>query len=185
MTWKVVFSRSLLTTHLTTHCSHEWRMGLNEWLIRTLLLHCGFLMRDHSNQNVRFFCIPFQTCSQNSFVYNPKYMTRLFLSSISAYVRNGGWIMGWKKISEVNSNSLRKRALARQLKRAQAFHETHFFVRKPTRIPVLEVFLCVALYVAFTVWLRDLYSQCGWEFQSCPAVGLLSDLHAFRSFAQL
>lgn len=69
--------------------------------------------------------------------------------------------MGWKKISEVNFNSLRKRALERQLKRAQAFHETHFFVRKPTRILVLEVFLCVALYVDFTVWLRDLYSQCG------------------------
>lgn len=31
------------------------------------------------------------------------------------------------------------------------FHETHFFVRKPTRILVLEVFLCVALYVDFCV----------------------------------
>lgn len=30
----------------------------------------------------------------------------------------------------------------------------------------MRVFLCVVLYVDFTVWLRDLFTQCGGEFQT-------------------
>lgn len=67
------------------------------WRLKALLLHCGFLMRDHSDQNVRCKRAQLQICTQNSLAGNQKYMPWCFLFSKQVRLWNGGRMMDWEK----------------------------------------------------------------------------------------
>lgn len=68
------------------------------WRLKALLLHFGFIMRDHSDQNVRCHGAQFQTCPPNSSVGNQKYMPWHLLFSIFVCLWDGGWMTDWEKL---------------------------------------------------------------------------------------
>lgn len=97
-----------------------WFKLVLEWWLKAPLLHCGFLLTDHANQNVRCKSAQFQIYTQNSSAGNQKYMPWSFLFSICVHVRNSGGGDGLR-ITIVIKHAKNLRGLKMKLKKMQPY----------------------------------------------------------------